>query len=542
MPNIFAVGIDLGTTNSAAACVTEAGQTSVLANPWGELTTPSAVYFDENDVVVGRDARKAIQIDPGGVAERVKRDVGHEFYSKPLHGKSLPPEVIQGCILAHMKELIEQQLAGDYEVVITVPAFFDERRRKSVEQAGQIAGLKILDIVNEPTAAALAFAEHHGYLTAAGSTQKEMTLLVYDLGGGTFDATVIRLSPGKTETLATDGDVRLGGYDWDHRLAAYAAQKFEGQFRVDPRDDATVMARLTHLAEEAKHTLSTRQKAVIPVHFQRLRRDVEITREQFEVLTSDLLERTLHTSGEVIEDAGLDWSRINKVLLAGGATRMPMVPSKLEVLSGRVPDRSVSPDESVARGAAIYASFRLAQRGNAGHPLRFQVIDVNSHSLGIEGVDPITGRRENTIVIPRNTPLPATAIHRFVTRKPNQDSVRIKILEGESLDPRECITIGRAVMREIPPGIPKGHPIEVIYAYEANGRLQVQLRLPHTKRVMTMELQREGSFDDDRIHRWKSIVSADAGFPSFVEIVEQVLGVRVDVVAEDTEEWDDLPG
>jgi molecular chaperone DnaK len=524
---VFAVGIDLGTTNSAVAYVTEAGQTVMLPNELGELTTPSTVHFDTDGVVVGRQACKALLFDPQGVAECAKRDVGRSHCEQAVHGRQFPPEVVQACILKHFKDLLASHLPGSYGIVITVPAFFDELRRKSVADAARMAGLEILDIVNEPTAAALAYGEHHGYLTVSGAPREDLTLLVYDLGGGTFDVTLIQLQPGRIRTLATDGDVRLGGRDWDERLADYAAQKFEAQFRMDPRDDPVARARLRRLAEEAKQTLSVRQKAIIPVDLHGARREVVVTRDQFEALTSDLLERTAHTTRQVLQDAGLSWDRIDKVLLSGGSTRMPMVTRMLEQFSGRVPDRTINPDEAVARGAAIYASFLLAQRGFTGHPLRFHVIDVNSHSLGIEGVDPHTGRRENTILIPRNTPLPTSVTHRFVTKEWDQTSVVIKVLEGESRDPRGCITIGTAVLRDLPDGLRKGHPIEVIYHYEPNGRLVVSLELPGTDRRLEMELQRAGSLSDDRIRHWQTVVGARGGFFDFERALEEVLGVRL---------------
>jgi molecular chaperone DnaK len=537
MSHVYAVGIDLGTTNSVVAYVTDAGRTAMLANELGDYITPSVVYFDDEETLVGRAAQKAGLFHPENVALEAKRELGQSRHAQRVRGERLPPEVIQGCVLAHLKSLLDEKLDGDYRVVITVPAFFDQQRRKAVEDSAQVAGLDVLDIINEPTSAALAYAEHHGYLSAADrgndGNKNPLNLLVYDLGGGTFDVTVIRLEQGKTRTLATDGDVRLGGSDWDRRLADYFAQKFEAQHRLDPRDDPVTQARLMQLAEETKQTLSARKKAVVCVEYLQHKMDLELTQDQFEILTADFLERTGHTTKETLAASGLSARQIDKIVLAGGATRMPMVAKMLESLLDRVPDQTLNPDESVARGAAIYAAQLLREAGIKTPALNCQIVDVNSHSLGIEGVDPLTGKRQHTILIPRNTPLPTSALHKFVTKRANQETISIKVLEGESLDPSACILIGRAAMRDVPPGLPKGTHLEVIYQYLANGRLTVLIRIPDPDghgpplQEMTVELQREGNLSDDRIRAWQSAVQSGGGFTPLSKVVKEVLGVTL---------------
>ncbi len=411
---VYAVGIDLGTTNSALAYVTEAGRTAMLPNELNEFITPSCVFFEDDEIVVGRLAKKARLFAPDSVAWETKRELG-QIHGNAIRGREIPPEVIQGCLLKYLKSILDEKLPGSYQAVITVPAFFDELRRQSVEDSARLAGLDLLDIINEPTAAALAYAECHGVLQGPQSDpatvpHSDWNLLVYDLGGGTFDVSVLRIGPDKTETLATDGDVRLGGSDWDLRLADYLAQKFEAQHLVDPRDDSHASVRLLHIAEEAKRSLSSRLRTTVDFEYQKRQLQLEITREQFEILTADLLERTAHTTKETLAASGLIPDQLDKVVLSGGATRMPKVYSMLEEVTGRAPDTSINPDECVARGAAIYAAHQMAARGLAGTPHCWRFVDVNSHSLGIEGVDPLTGRRQNTILIPRNTPLPASAI------------------------------------------------------------------------------------------------------------------------------------
>jgi len=526
MAKTYAVGIDLGTTLSAVAYVAETGQTTMLRNGQGELLTPSVVLFDDQKVVVGTKARKLAGRRPGDVAECAKRDVGKQAYSRRIRGKELPPEVIQAWVLRRLKGDVVATLGEDFKAVITVPAFFDEPRRKSTADSGEMAGLAVLDIVNEPTAAALAYGEHLGYLTVTGAPREEMKVLVYDLGGGTFDVTLIQLKPGDLRTLATDGDVRLGGRDWDQRLVNHAAEAFLSEHGEDPRQDAAGCVQLSLSAEKAKHELSIRGKAKITVEHRGRTTVVPVTRKLFEELTEDLLERTAYTTRQVLAAAKADVDDVSRVLLVGGSTRMPIVGRMLEDLLGITPDHSVNPDEAVARGAAIYAHYLLSMRSEGGPRTQFKVVDVNSHSLGIEGIDQRTTLKENVILIPRNTPLPVRVTNRFATKMAAQKSIVIKVLEGESSDPDNCITIGKAVLRDLPPDLRKGHPIDVSYRYGANGRLDVRARVPDTDREVAMELQRDSGLSDERLSGWRQVVTSDAGFVGFDSILEEVCKVH----------------
>jgi len=523
MSATHAVGIDLGTTLSAVAYMSETQQTTMLRNAAGELLTPSVVWFNDDDVVVGAAARDAVGARPGDVAQCVKRDMGAAVYSQPVRGMEFPPQVLQACILRQLKSDVQAVLGDDFEVVITVPAFFDEPRRTATADAGEIAGLKVLDIVNEPTAAALAYGEHLGYLTPTGAPREEMNVLVYDLGGGTFDVTMIRLKPGDLRTLATDGDTRLGGRDWDEQLVNHAAEAFLAEHGVDPRLDSAALARLFQKATEAKHQLSIRGKTNLDVAHDGKTTTVAVTRKQFEEMTEVLLDRTAFTARQVLQAAGLTWDDISRILLVGGSTRMPMVVRMLEELSGITPDRSVNPDEAVARGAAIYANYLLAAGPQAEQAPRFKMVDVNSHSLGIEGIDQQTGRKENITLIPRNTSLPARKNNRFVTKMDNQKSVVVKVLEGESPDPESCVTIGKAVLRNLPADLRKGHPIEVSYRYASNGRLDVRAHVPGTDREVAIELQRDGALSSAGLSSWRQVVTSQAGFSAFESIVEDAL-------------------
>ena len=523
MPHERPVGIDLGTTFSAVAWVEESGHTAMIRNVEGDLLTPSVVLFTDQEVVVGKEARTATTVHPDLVAEWVKRDMGLPYYTRPIHGQKLPPEVIQACILRKLKQDIVRTLGSVDRVVITVPAYFDEPRRKGTADAGEMAGLKVLDIVNEPTAAALAFGETLGYLSPDAAPREEMTLFVYDLGGGTFDATLLRLAPGNIQTIATDGDVQLGGHDWDMRMAEYAADQFQKAHGLDPRQDAAAMNRILAAVIDAKHTLSARSRATVRVDMAGRNLEVAVTREQFEEMSADLLERTAYTTRQLLAAAKMQWKDVTRLLLVGGSTRMPMVVDVLRKMSGMEPSHTVNPDEAVARGAALYAAYLLAKEANGGKHANFTITNVNSHSLGVEGIDPGTLRKTNVVLIPRNSPLPSNVTERFVTKSENQHSIALQVLEGESSLPGECTAIGRTVIRNLPEGLPKNWPVEVTFKYGANGRLSVQAVVPGTHQGATLDLERAVGMSNDGIAHWKQPITAAAGFNAFESMVQEVL-------------------
>ncbi len=525
MPNYHAVGIDLGTTYSAVAELDSAGRSAIVRNADGEILTPSVVLFDKHEIIVGRQAKKMAVLRPEAAAECVKRDMGSQVFSKAINGKRMPPEVIQSYILKKLRDDAVAALGPDIKCVITVPAYFDEPRRKATTVAAEMAGLDVLDIVNEPTAAALAFGETLGYLNH-GTAVKPIKVLVYDLGGGTFDVTVIDLKPGDVKTLATDGDVRLGGRDWDTRMVDFAAKQFQDKVGSDPRKQLASLTALLREVEDAKHTLSAREQATLHVKHSIHSADLTITRQQFEELTEDLLERTACTTREVLSAAHLTWKQIDRVLLVGGSTRMPMVERMLKDISGITPDHSVHPDEAVARGAAIFAGYLLSSADASLPPADFKVVDVNSHTLGIEGIDTSTGRKENMHVIRRNTPLPAIKVKRCMTKRHDQRSVVVQVLEGESKFPDQCSPIGRAVLRA-PPGLPQATPINVTYEYQRNGCLKVLARLTsNPPREIVIELEREQGMSQESIGNWKRIVAGDQpGFDAFESMLEEVVSM-----------------
>ncbi|QGJ72385.1 Molecular chaperone DnaK [Planctomycetales bacterium 10988] len=506
-----AVGIDLGTTYSAMAWVDDTGQSVLIPNAEGDLLTPTTILFRDEEVLVGREAKKQGVYEPDRLAECVKRDMGKPKFHKSVGGLELPPEVIQAYVLKKLANDLASVVKDDFSVVITVPAFFDEPRRKATIDAAQIAGLKVIDIVNEPTAAALAFGEVLGYLKQSKESPEDtINVLVYDLGGGTFDATLIEMKAGNLRTIATDGDVQLGGRDWDEILVDHAGFRLQEMIGSNPVNDPILHQRLINHVEEVKHTLSVRKSASLKLTVEDQTHEIRITRDQFEEESEHLLERTAYVTRQLLTTSGLQWSDLNRIILVGGSTRMPMVSRMLLERTGIQPDHTINPDEAVARGAAVFADHLLASQDSEKRN-RFHVTNVNSHSLGIEGVDPRTGRKGNNILIKKNTPLPAQKTKRFETKRKGQHSVVLKVLEGESSSPEECTPIGKTVIRNLPEDLPAGWPIWVTYEYGTNGRLSVTARLEETENEVRLELEREGTLSSALISKWRKLVDHGAG-------------------------------
>ncbi len=506
-----AVGIDLGTTYSVVAYLDDTGRPVTIVNAEGDLLTPSAVLFDGDTTVVGKEAIKAVASEADHVADCAKRDLGGRTYHRVIDGRRYPPEAIEAWILLKIKNDAQRQLGQFSRVVITVPAYFDEVRRKATQDAGYMAGLEVMDIINEPTAAAVAFGFQQGFLNTHGAADKPQKILVYDLGGGTFDVTVMEIAGTQFNALATDGDVRLGGRDFDQRLIDYVAEEFLRQHQLDPREDANAMGRLWRECEDAKRTLSARAKAAISYDHKGTALRIEITREKFEELTHDLIERTRFTTKQTLRAAGCAWTDIDRVLLVGGSTRMPMVRQMLQELSGKEPDASVSADEAVAHGAALHAGILLARTD--GNRVPFQIRNVNSHSLGIVATEGKTNRKRNAILISRNTPLPVTAKRVFRTKTASQREILVRIVEGESASPDDCSQLGQCVVRDLPPNLPAHTPIEVTFSYAENGRLTIVVKVEGTDRQLQHEISRENSLTPDQLDSWRQYILGTAALP-----------------------------
>ena len=340
-----------------------------------------------------------------------------------------------------------------------------------------------------------------------------MRILVYDLGGGTFDVTILELAGSQFRTLATDGDVLLGGKDFDERLVNYVAEQFVAAQGIDPRSDPQDAAQLWIDAQEAKHTLTERSKATVVCIHAGVRMRIEVTRERFEDITRDLVERTETTTSLVVKQAGLTWPEIDRVLLVGGSGRMPMIGQMLRKLTGKELDCSLSPDEVVAHGAALYAAMLV---GDTAVPpeRRCKLINVNSHSLGVVGTHPQTQQKINAILIPKNTPLPCRAARTFRTARANQQSVCVVVVEGESQRPEACITLGECLVRDLPPGLPLNTAVDVEYAYSADGRISVSARVPSIRYSERVEIRRNADRDLSDLDTWRDRLCKGAGASS----------------------------
>ncbi|HZL91862.1 MAG TPA: Hsp70 family protein [Pirellulaceae bacterium] len=526
-----AIGIDLGTTFSVIARLDDLGRPQTLINAEGDKITPSVVFFEEANVVVGKEAAKALATDAEAVAQFAKRDLGSRFYHQRLGGRHYPPEAIQAWVLAKLRLDAQTQIGPFSKAVVTVPAYFDEVRRKATQDAGYIAGLDVMDIINEPTAAAVAFGFQEGFLKTDGSGEKRK-ILVYDLGGGTFDVTVMEIGGKEFKALATDGDVMLGGADWDHRLLDHVAEEFKKKHGADPREDATCRGRLWRECEDAKRTLSARTKVHIACDYRGHAIRVEISRQQFEEMTRDLLDRTSFTTRQTLAAAGLTWNDMERILLVGGSSRMPAVVEMLRKLSGKQPDASVSPDEAVAHGAALHAGILLAK--HAGQAPHFSIKNVNSHSLGLVATDIRTRRPRTAVLIPRNTPLPVTARRVFKTQKSGQRSILVQIVEGESANPGDCVQLGKCSVRDLPANLPEKTPIEVKFRYEDNGRLTVRVSVEGAGSQRKHELTRENTLSQEQLDAWRKYVTGIGATeaPASGSHIEQPGGVSASEVEE----------
>jgi molecular chaperone DnaK len=496
-----AVGIDLGTMFSVVAHLDSAGRPWTIPNAEGDLLTPSVVFFDGSSVVVGKEAVKAAVTAPEEIAEFVKRDMGCKVYQKAINGEHLPPEVIQSFILDKLHKDAALKLGDFRKVVITVPAFFNEPRRKATQDAGSLAGLEVIDIINEPTAAAISYGIQQGFLSPKGEARNTERILVYDLGGGTFDATLMEIDGTHYNAVATAGDVYLGGIDWDQRIVDYVAEAYLKKSRgIDPRSNPAGLHRLFREADDAKRTLSTRDQTTITYEHAGDAVRVPITRRQFEEMTGDLLDRTRFTVVNLLQDANLKWTDITRLLVVGGSTRMPMVQRMLEEVSEKKCDRSLSVDEAVAHGAAVYAG--LVMNATSGMTPTVSVRNVNSHTLGVLAIEKSTGRPCNRIMIPRNTSLPVEHTARFVTAEDNQTSVVVRVVEGGDASGNDATPIGKCVVPDLPAGLPSGTPVEVTFCYGQDGRLAVKAKLPTLNKEATSEIERSSGMTTETLRNW----------------------------------------
>ncbi len=503
------VGIDLGTTFSAIAYLDEHGKANVIPNSDNERITPSVVLFDEDEVVVGKIAKINALADPENVVEFVKREMGNENWEREFFGKKYTPEIISSLILKRVVSDAEKNLQVKIkEAVITVPAYFGDIERKATQDAGKIAGLNILGIINEPTAAALAY--------GIDKLNKNQKVLVYDLGGGTFDVTVLQIEGQDIKVIATDGEVQLGGKDWDDEIINYVAHVFREEHGIDPRDDLDAYQALRDTAEMAKVTLSRKPKARLICQCQGQTSKIELTREKFDELTQALLAQTETYVKMVLEKAKLTPAEMDTILLAGGSTRMPQVRDMLTKVFAKEINDSLNPDECVAIGAALYGTIlQIRQKGTASEgqylPEELEVAlsglritNVAAHGLGVIAKE--QGISKNFILIPEQSSLPQEKSETFGTESDNQTRVLVQVMEGNSTDPEECIRIGECRITDLPPR-PAGVPIQIIFCYNEDGRIEVRAIDKQTGKEAHTEIVRSSGLSEEAIEEQKEELS-----------------------------------
>ena len=489
------VGIDLGTTNSCIA-VQEGDQTTIIANSEGMRTTPSVVAFTKDgERLVGQLAKRQAIVNADHTIMSIKREMGTD-YRVDIDGKKYSPQEISAMILQKLKRDAEDYLGEPVtQAVITVPAYFTDAQRQATKDAGSIAGLEVLRIINEPTAACLAYGENK---------KEEHKILVFDLGGGTFDVSILDVGEGVFEVLATAGDNRLGGDDWDNRIVDWMTAEFKKSEGIDLKNDRMAMQRLREAAEKAKVELSSMTETTISLPFITANQsgpkhlEMKLTRAKFEEMTADLMDRTITPTKRALEDSGLKANEIDKILLVGGSTRMPMVQKKIVELLGKEPTKGINPDECVAAGAAIQGAILKGDHKD------IVLVDVTPLSLGLETLGGVF-----TKVIERNTAIPVSKSQVFTTAANNQTQVEILVLQGERSMAADNVKLGQFVLDGIPPA-PRGIPqVEVTFNIDVNGILNVSAKDKGTGKAQKITIQSSNLSKED-IERMKNDAEANA--------------------------------
>lgn len=489
------LGIDLGTTNSAFA-VMDAGEPEIVVNSEGDRTTPSVVMYEEDGgTVVGKPAKNQIVKEPDRTVETIKRHMGDDDYEVEIDDETYTPEQVSSEILRKIKNDAEEYLGEELErAVITVPAYFNDKERAATEAAGEIAGLEVERILNEPTAAAMAY----GF-----EDEEQETILVYDLGGGTFDVTILKMASGVYEVVSTSGDNELGGEDWTDRLIDHAVEEFENEHDIDLTDDRQAMQRIMESCEDAKKELSSRSQTNITIPFiaqkdgEPVNLDMEITRDEFEKMTEDLVENTKEPLETALEDADMSEDEIDNVILVGGSTRMPMIKDEVERTLDVDAKSEVNPDEAVASGASVQGGI-LDESEHSSDVDDIVLLDVTSLSLGVEKKGGLFEK-----IIEKNTTIPAENTKVFTTAEDNQSSVNVRVFQGEREIAEENELLGEFELTDIPPAKAGEPRVEVTFSLNESGIVNVSAEELSSNQSKEVTVEGGAGLSDEEIERMK---------------------------------------
>lgn len=499
MPKIQAVGIDLGTTYSCIAHLNEHGEPVTIPNMEGELSTPSVAMFDGAEVIVGTEAQRHAIVNPRNVIQHAKRFLGKSDFRWEIDGRYFTPIDISSFVLKKLLASAAERIGPIESAVITVPALFSDVQRQETITAAKQAGLKQVDLINEPVAASLCYV-----LGSEGmwfsELAEEQRILVYDLGGGTFDLSLVKYQKDEVNVIASGGDLKLGGIDWNSKLQATIAEQFFNEFGVNPCNDPESLQYLANEVEQAKRSLTVRPKTTLACQIGSQRKTYQITQSQFEQLTKGLVDQTTNITKALLKENQMGWAHVDVVLTTGGSSRMPMIRDALKKSSGTTRNFSLPPDQSIAHGAAYYAGMLLSNREYAKSILTTEAASrlskikqhsVNARSLGFLVRDQQGQQRVPHYLLPANTKLPASVKHTYGTVSPNQRRVHLKLIESGASQDEPFAILGNCVIEGLPADLPVDSKIEVLMEYDSEARVHVSARDLSSGKAAEIEITRE---------------------------------------------------